>query len=63
MTADEFSAIRQRLKLTQAELAVRLGVSRVTVARWESGLRTISEPVARLLRLLAKPEAKRLRGK
>lgn len=29
--------LRRRLRLTQEELAERLGVSRVTVARWETG--------------------------
>ena len=30
--------IRDRLQLTQAALAAKLGVSRVTVARWETGV-------------------------
>lgn len=58
MMADELKRIRGRLRLTQQELADQLGVSRVTVARWETGLRTISEPVARLIRRLA-AEARR----
>ncbi len=37
------------IKLTQAALARQLGVSRVTVARWETGVYAIPEPTARLL--------------
>ena len=37
MTPDELKEYRSRLGLTQAELAVRLGVSANTVARWEWG--------------------------
>ena len=46
---------RARLKLTQEQLAARLGVTRVTVARWEStaaNRHQIPEPTARLLQLL-----------
>lgn len=38
---EELKAFRKRLKLTQGELAKALGVQRVTVARWERGLRKI----------------------
>ncbi len=41
--------IRHGLQLTQAALARVLGVTRVTVARWESGVYAIPEPTARLL--------------
>jgi DNA-binding transcriptional regulator YiaG len=54
MTGSEVRAIRIRLKLTQQELADKVGVTRVTVARWESGLIGIRESAARLLKLLAK---------
>jgi transcriptional regulator with XRE-family HTH domain len=46
---DELQRIREALGMTQAELADELGVHRVTVARWETGDRTIPEPVARLI--------------
>ncbi len=39
--------------ITQGELAVRLGVTLITVSRWETGLHPISEPIARLMRVLA----------
>jgi DNA-binding transcriptional regulator YiaG len=41
--------IRHGLQLTQAALARVLGVTRVTVARWEGGVYAIPEPTARLL--------------
>jgi DNA-binding transcriptional regulator YiaG len=41
--------IRDRLTRTQAALARQLGVSRVTVARWETGVYAIPKPTARLL--------------
>lgn len=53
MTGAELRRVRKRLKKSQAELAVLLGVRSNTVARWERGERGISEPVARLLKLIA----------
>lgn len=41
--------IRHGLQLTQAALARALGVTRVTVARWETGVYAVPEPTARLL--------------
>jgi HTH-type transcriptional regulator/antitoxin MqsA len=57
MEPAELLRLRKRLKLTQAQLAERLGVTTVAVWRWEKGQkpgsrRRIPEPVARLLRLL-----------
>jgi DNA-binding transcriptional regulator YiaG len=49
MTGTEVRRRRVRLQLTQAALAHRLGVTRVTVARWETGVYAIPEPTARLL--------------
>jgi DNA-binding transcriptional regulator YiaG len=42
--------IRHGLQLAQAALARELGVTRVTVARWEIGVYAVPEPTARLLR-------------
>ncbi len=54
VTGDAVRRIRERLKLTQAALARALGVTRVTVARWETGVYAIPEPTARLLQRLRK---------
>jgi DNA-binding transcriptional regulator YiaG len=60
VTGKELRQLRQDvLNLTQALLADRLGVTSTTVARWERGERTISEPVARLVRFLADTAPKR----
>ena len=67
MTGDELRRLRRRLGLTQVQLAERLGVTSTSVARWERGERAISEPVARLVRLLGemsgKPTRKRRGGR
>lgn len=52
MTGAAFRRLRQRLGLTQAGLAARMGVHWNAVARWERGERPISELVARFARLL-----------
>ena len=54
MTGDELKQLRMRLGLTQEELGQRLGVARVTVARWEIGLRRVPELAARLMQHVAK---------
>ena len=52
MTKDELRAIRERMKLTQAELAEKLGVASNTVARWEQGKRPIPVLAERFVRVL-----------
>ena len=42
--------LRRRLGWTQVELAVALGVTSNSVARWERGEVSIRPPIARLLR-------------
>jgi transcriptional regulator with XRE-family HTH domain len=54
MTGDELKALRIKLGLTQEELGERLGVTRVTVARWEIGLRKVPELAVRLVQYVAK---------
>ncbi len=54
MTGDEVRTLRRRLGLTQTQLAEQVGVHGNTVARWERGEVRVTEPMARLLRLLAK---------
>jgi len=54
MTGADLRTIRMRLGLTQEELGQRLGVRKNTVWRWETEIRHIPEPVARLMLYLAK---------
>jgi len=53
MTGDELKQLRTRLGMTQDELGQRLGVARVTVARWEIGLRRVPELAVRLMQHVA----------
>ena len=48
MSPDEFRAARKRLRLTQRELAERLGISRETVIRIEGGTCSGAAYAARL---------------
>ncbi len=60
MTGAELRRRRQRLGLTQKQMADRVGVHWNSLARMERGEMTISEPVARLVRFLVDhPERKR----
>lgn len=49
MLGQELAARRKSLRLTQAELAQRLGVTVTTVSRWEIGQRTIPLMARRML--------------
>lgn len=62
VTGRELHAIRQKLALTQAALAEAIGVTSNTVARWERGEMTISEPAARLLEKIAEERKLATRG-
>jgi len=53
MDAHELKAIRQRLRLTQEQLAEKVGVTTNSIARQERGELGIRESLARLLRLIA----------
>jgi len=54
MTGKEFRKLRDRLGINQPELAELLGVHEISISRYETGTRQISEPVAKLLQLLVK---------
>lgn len=54
MTTAEIRQIRERLNLTQVELAELLGVCQGTVSHWEKGIRNPTGPAIRLLRMMAK---------
>ena len=53
MTNDEYKALRKETGLTQAALVERLGVSRETVARRESGAMPINTEAALAIKALA----------
>jgi len=55
MKGAELRRLRKRMKLTQKELASKLGVTENTVARWERDEVKISEVAARFARTIAKP--------
>jgi DNA-binding transcriptional regulator YiaG len=54
---EELRRIRAQLGLTQARFAELLGVNRVTVARWETGIIGMSATTKRLIALLDVPGA------
>ena len=54
--------LRTRAALTQAALAARLGVAPNTVARWERNERSITEPMARLIRVMLAPSREKRKG-
>ena len=64
MTPKQFQDLRERLGLSQAELALVLGIaSDRTVRRWELGERDIPGPVIVLMKLIIRSaEARELLG-
>jgi transcriptional regulator with XRE-family HTH domain len=49
-------ARRKRLGLTQLALAEKIGVHRISIARWETGAEPIPKTIALLMELLVKTE-------
>lgn len=58
MDAAQYKALRERLGLTQAGLAARLGVTRATVNAREAGRVPITEEAAMAIRSIPQPAAK-----
>lgn len=58
MTGPEYKAIREKLGLTQAGLAARLGVTRKTVNARETEAVRITEEAALAIRALSSPNTK-----
>ena len=48
MTGEELKALRLRLKLTQSQMAEKLGITLSAVFKLESGENNMSKPVAML---------------
>ncbi len=53
-TAKEIKELRKSLKMTQQKFADKIGVDRVTVARWETAQKKPSQLARRRLARLAK---------
>lgn len=53
MKPEEFKKLRLKLGYTQKQVADALGIAKNSAARFERGEMRISEPVARLLRMIA----------
>jgi transcriptional regulator with XRE-family HTH domain len=51
--------IRKRLGLTQSAFAERVGVTGLTVSRWERGVLTVGSTAAILIRLLGDLEGQK----
>jgi DNA-binding XRE family transcriptional regulator len=49
MTSDEFKATRETLKLTQGQLAYKIGLSERSIRYYEQGGRSVPAPVSILL--------------
>ena len=56
MNKDQFRRKRKRLRLTQEELAIRLGKSRPTIARYESGEFPVPKTVELAFRVVEEEE-------
>ncbi len=63
MTGREIKAFREQWGLTQRDLAVELGVTSVTVSRWESGGVTPHPSFITTLRSLQKRPSAAMRKK
>jgi len=61
MDKSQFRRLRKQMRLTQADLARGLGVSRAAVSRWESGKRPIDSILALAMDCLAERKGKRRR--
>jgi DNA-binding transcriptional regulator YiaG len=59
MTGAQLRAARERLELTQQQLADALEVHRVTVSEWESGRALVPQMATLALEALAQRAAKR----
>ena len=54
MTGQEIKELRKKSKLSQQELADKIGVNRVTVARWEADVKKPSNLARRQLQRLTR---------
>jgi len=59
VTGGQVKRLRERLGLTRAQLAARLGTLAATIAKWETGVWTVRAASARQMTLLARTQRKR----
>ncbi len=56
LTSDQIRENRERLDLTQEELAARLGIAMATLSRWETGSQVQQRAFDRFLRISSRSE-------
>ena len=56
MTREQFKEARERLGLTQRQLADKWSVNIITVSRWETGARAVNPVAAYCITLMAEME-------
>jgi len=54
MDGKQLRKIRNKLHWTQVKLAKEIGVTVTTLARWERNEVSISEPISRFIKMIAK---------
>lgn len=54
MTSEEFRAVRDRLNMTQGQLAYKIGISERAIRYYEQGGRSVPAPVSLLLETFLK---------
>jgi DNA-binding transcriptional regulator YiaG len=60
VTPNAVRRLRRQLGLTQSQFAALLGIHKITVAKWEAGMKGMSATTERLLRVVAQQGARAL---
>ncbi len=58
MDGKQLRKIRNKLHWTQVKLAKEIGVTVTTLARWERNEVSISEPISRFIKMIAKQKGR-----
>lgn len=59
--ANRLKKLREKLELTQTELAVEFNVAQGAIAQWENGDRTVAGPIIRLIEIYESGAVKALK--